>query len=146
MTITDLITHFFRSLSNSESCLKDFRREGELAFRKPKQSPHSGSSCAGTTLAHRQSATLCVLGAALMLHNLSNTWKNYTGYRRRKHHSSNGTLSRASLMALSLSHTQNNRMVWLGGSLEEGASRDHMPAKEPIGCNNFKQKSYQKYY
>lgn len=73
--IIDLPTQFFRSVSSFESCLKGFRREEGLTlltFVRVKQSPHSGGSYAGTRLAHKVSATLHVLGVALILHNLSN--------------------------------------------------------------------------
>lgn len=115
---------FFRSLSNSESYLKDFRREGEFAFWKVNQSPHSGSSCAGTTLAHRQAKchVMCFgSGTDVTQPQQYNTKsKTYTGYRRRKHHSSsNGTVFWESIMTLFLSHTQNNRILQLGDPLKE---------------------------
>lgn len=123
-TITDLITPFFRSLSNSESYLKDFRREGEFAFWKVNQSPHSGSSCAGTTLAHRQAKchVMCFgSGTDVTQPQQYNTKsKTYTGYRRRKHHSSsNGTVFWESIMTLFLSHTEQQNSA-IGRSSEGG--------------------------
>lgn len=69
-TITGLITHIFRSLSNFESRLKDFRREEE--FEKW-TNLHIQAAAWHTDKA---SVTLCVFQVTLMIHNLSNTTLN----------------------------------------------------------------------